>query len=159
VGRAGIAADRALDQLDDALVREVAGRGEHDVGRLVVRVVIARDVVARHRPSIVARCRAPRARADDRGSARGEQVVHEIVGRVVAHPDLFEDDLTLRLDVVGRNAGLHNTSARMSTRARARVGHAHVEHGLLVRGERVHLAADRLDRLGDLARASAGRCP
>ena len=55
----------------------------------------------------------------------------------------------------GRKAGLHNTSARMSIASSSCVsGSADVEHRLLVGGERVHLAADRLDRLGDLARAA-----
>ena len=35
----------------------------------------------------------------------GEQVVHEVVGRVVAHPDLLEDHLALRLDLVGAQRG------------------------------------------------------
>ena len=82
-----------------------------------------------------------------------EQVVHEIVGRVVAHPDLFEDHLALRLDVVGteRRAPQH-VGEDVDRELELRVGQPHVEHGLLVRRERVHLAADRLDRLRDLAR-------
>ena len=35
----------------------------------------------------------------------GEDVVDEIVGRVVAHPDLLEDHLALRLDLVGAQRG------------------------------------------------------
>ena len=83
--------------------------------------------------------------------------MHEIVGRVVAHPDLFEDDLPLRLDVVGpeRRAPQH-VGEDLERGLELRVGDAHVEHGLFVGGERVHLAADRLDRLRDLAGAARG---
>ena len=50
--RAGTGGHRAgnagLDQLDDPFVGEVARGREHDVGGLVVRVVIAGDAVAGH---------------------------------------------------------------------------------------------------------------
>ena len=89
-----------------------------------------------------------------------EQIVHEIVGRVVAHPDLFEDHLAFRVDVVGaeRRAPQH-VGEDVDRELELRVGHAHVEHGLLVRRERVHLAADRLDRLRDLAGADRRSVP
>ena len=93
-------------------------------------------------------------------SALREQIVHEIVGRVVAHPDLFEDDLALGLDVVGAERGApQHVGEDVERELELRVGDPHVEHRLLVRRERVHLAADRLDRLRDLARAAVARCP
>ena len=50
---------------------EVAGRGrDHDVGGLVVRVVVLGDAVARHRRDRRFGCRALRDRAGGRGSAR-----------------------------------------------------------------------------------------
>ena len=84
-----------------------------------------------------------------------EQVVDEVVGRVVAHPDLFEDDPPLRLDVVDAERRVpQHVGEDVERGLELHVGNAHVEHRLLVRGERVHLAADRLDRLRDLARAA-----
>ena len=69
------------------------------------------------------------------GEQRGrEQVVHEVVGRVVAHPDLFEDDAPLRLDVVGAERRVpQHVGEHVERGLELRVGHAHVEHGLLVR--------------------------
>ena len=82
-----------------------------------------------------------------------EEVVHEIVGRVVTHPDLFEDDLPLGVDVVGTERRTpQDVGEDVDRELEARVGQPHVEHGLLVGRERVHLAADRLHRLRDLAR-------
>ena len=84
-----------------------------------------------------------------------EQVVHEIVGRVVAHPDLFEDDAPFRLDVVDAERRVpQHVGEHVERGLELHVGNAHVEHRLFVRRERVHLAADRLDRLRDLAGAA-----
>ncbi len=118
----------------------------------VVRGVIGGDVVARHRGDRLLAAEhltAERMLGEERV---GEQVVHEIVGRVVAHPDLFEDHLPLGLDVVGAEGGVpQHVGQDVERELELRVGDAHVEHGVLVGGERVHLAADRLDRLRDLA--------
>ena len=43
-----------------------------------------------------------------------EEVVHEVVGRVVTHPDLLEDHLALGVDVVRPERRAPQTSARMS---------------------------------------------
>ena len=67
--------------------------------------------------------------------------------------------ITCRSDSIScsRNAGLpHDVGEDVERELELRVGNAHVEHRLLVRRERVHLAADRLDRLGDLARRAIG---
>ena len=91
---------------------------------------------------------------------RREHVVHEIVGRVVAHADLFEDHLTLGLDVVGtQRRRPHDVGEDVEREREALIGNAHVERGELLGGERVHVAAHRLDLLGDLDRGAAARCP
>ena len=90
----------------------------------------------------------------------GEQVVHEVVGRVVAHPDLFEDHLALRLDLVGaQRRRPHDVGEDVEREREVLVGDAHVERGDLLAGERVHVAAARLDRLRDLERVARLACP
>ena len=90
----------------------------------------------------------------------GEHVVDEVVGRVVAHPDLFEDHLALRLDLVGAERGRpHDVGEDVEREVEVPVGDADVVRGDLLAGERVHVAADRLDRLRDLVRAARRRCP
>ena len=80
---------------------EVPRDRDHHVVGLVVRAVILGDRVAGHlgdgllRPGDLAPERVAREQRF------GEEIVDEIVGRVVTHPDLLEDHLTLRLDVVG----------------------------------------------------------
>ncbi len=84
-----------------------------------------------------------------------EQVVDQIVGRVVAHPDLFEDDPPLGLHVVDAKSRIpQHVGEDLERGLELHVGDAHVEHRLFVGRERVHLAADRFDRLRDLAGAA-----
>ena len=66
-----------------------------------MRGVVLRDLVTGDRGDGLLR---PRDLATEwvLGEQRaGEHVVDEVVGRVVTHPDLLEDHLPLRLDLVG----------------------------------------------------------
>ena len=146
--------------VDETVVGEVAGRGDDDVARPVVGRVVRGDVVARHR--LDARVGAEH-RSTERVAGKqrtGEHVVHEVVGRVVTHPDLLEDHLPFRIDLVGpeRRPPQH-VAQDLDREVEVRVGHADVEDGLFLAGERVHLAADRLDRLRDLTRRTVGVSP
>jgi hypothetical protein len=137
-------------------VLEVAGRRDHHVARVVVLGVEAGDRVAVHRgdgfgaPHDLA---ADRVRGEHR---RREDVVDEVVGRVVAHADLFEDDLALGFDVVGAQCGRpHDVGEDVEREREPQVGDPHVIGGELLRGEGVHVAAHRLHFLGDLLRGAA----
>ena len=89
-----------------------------------------------------------------------EQLVDEIVGRVLDHLDLFEDDLLLALDLLVGERGLHHDVGEQIDRERqVLVEHLDVVAGVLLRGERVELPADRIDRLRDVFGACASRCP
>ena len=80
-----------------------------------------------------------------------EQLVDEIVGRVLDHLDLFEDDLLLALDVVGAERRVADDVGEDVDRQRQMlVEHLDVVAGVFLRGERVELAADRVDRLRDV---------
>ena len=144
-----------LDLLDDVVVHEVAGHRDDDVPGNVVRCVIPGDVVARHRADRLLRSRnltSERMRGEQRAC---EHVVHEIVGGVVAHSDLFQDHLPLRLELVEPERGRpHDPGQDLERERQALIGDAHVERRRLLTRERVHVAADRFDRLGDLRRVA-----
>ena len=153
-------AKRRLDQLDDLVVLEVARpprprrcsggsarRGTRRSRRAASPAIVSGEP-STSRPSGCSGTAPPRtARGRDRRACRRAS------GSLRGSPDARSRRRR------SRNAGDHTTSERMSTASsRLRVGHAHVEHGLLLGRERVHVAADRLDRLRDLARC-AGSVP
>ena len=87
----------------------------------------------------------------------GEQLVDEVVGRVLDHLDLFEDDLLLALDVVGAERRVHHdVGQHLDGQRQVLVEHLDVVARVFLGGEGVHLPADRVDRLGDVLGA-AGR--
>ena len=81
----------------------------------------------------------------------GEELVDEIVRRVLDHLDFFEDDLLLAFDLVrleGRPA--HDVRQQIHRQRHVLVEHLDVVAGVFLRRERVELAADRIDRLRDV---------
>ena len=88
----------------------------------------------------------------------GEQLVDEIVRRVLDHLDLFEDDLLLALDVVCAERRTHDDVGEdVDGERQMLVEHLDVVARVFLRGERVHLAADRIDRLRDVLGAPGRR--
>ena len=72
-----------------------------------------------------------------------------------AHPDLFEDDAPLGLDLLGAERGVpHDVGEDVEREPEVLVGHADVERRVLLGGEGVHVAADRLHRVGDVGGAA-----
>ena len=107
------------------------------------------------------------ARAQDRAADRlirpgrgGEEIEHEIVGRVLDRADLLDDDVLfarefLRVELaVGEDVGEH-VDREIDVLAQ----HMGEIAGLLRAGLGVEVAADILDRLGDLRARCAGACP
>ena len=100
-------------------------------------------------------------RAGDRAAQRAvrtpcdlrEQVVHDVVGVVVVHRDLVEDHLTLGLDVrrCDQRAGQH-VAEHVDRHRQVLVEDPRVVAGVLPRGVGVELAADRVERGGDVHR-------
>ena len=139
-------------------VLEVAGRRDDEVrGDVGVGEVAAkrRLVERRHRLRL----------AEDRPAEwmlrpepAGEDLVDEIVGRVLDHLDLFEDDFLLALDFgrVERRSG-DEIREHVHGHRQVLVEHLDVVAGVFLRGERVEVAADRVDLLGDVLGGAGGR--
>jgi hypothetical protein len=85
----------------------------------------------------------------------GEERVHQIVGGVLVHPDLVEDDLPFAVDLIGpEGRGPHDVGEDVEGEVEALVEDPDVVGGVLLRGEGVHLPTDRLHRFGDLLGAA-----
>ncbi len=83
----------------------------------------------------------------------GENLVDEVVGRVLDHLDLFEDDLLLAFDVDLAERGAKDDVRQDVDRKRQMlVEHLDVIARVLFGRKRVELAADGVDRLGNLLR-------
>ena len=88
----------------------------------------------------------------------GEHVVDEIGGLVLVHVDLFEDHLTLGFDLVGSKRRVpHDVGEDVEPDVEVVVEHTDVERRVLLGGEGVHVAADRVDVLRDLLRRAHRR--
>ena len=83
----------------------------------------------------------------------GEQLVHQVVGRVLDHLDLFDDYLFLALDVfpVKRRVE-HDIGKNIDGTRQVFVEHLDVVAGTLLGRERIQQAAHRIDLLGDALR-------
>jgi len=142
------------DAVGDLLVSGIPRDRHDDVAGDVVGAVVVGDGVPLHAGDDL-RGADHLATQRPRDEVRREQVVHEVVGRVVAHPDLFEDDLPLGFDLVDPEGGCpDDVGEDVEGEIQAVVDHSHVVRRALTGGERVHLAADGLDRLGDLSGAA-----
>ena len=148
------ARERGLDELDDTVVLDVARRRDDDVAGHVHLGVVAVDRLARdrrdhlggadHRPT-------ERMVAEDRVR---DQVVHELLRRVLVHRDLLEHDLALRVELRERRRE-HHVAHHVHRRLEMVVGDASVHERVLARGRGVQLAAEPVEDLGDLERAEA----
>src|SRR5213596_2779054 len=91
------------------------------------------------------------ARAEDRASERmalpelcGEEVMDQVVGRVLHHLDLLEHNRLFALELLGVEDRVQEDVGQEIDRERqVLVEHLDIEAGVLLRGEGVHLAADR----------------
>ena len=140
----------------DALVLDVAGSGDHDVSRGVHLVVVGGDRIARKRRDHLggADHRPPeRVVAEDR---LGDQVVHELLRRVLVHRDLLEHDLALLVHL-GEGRCEDHVRHHLERPLDVPVGDARVYDGVLARRRGVQLGAHGVERLRDLLRVEAAR--
>ena len=106
----------------------------------------------------VDRVRGAQDRPAQRGvteQLRGERLVHGVRGIVVVHRDLFEHHVALGVHVLRRDqrAG-HHVGQDVHGQRQVHVEHPRVIAGVLLGGERVHLAADRVHLRGDVQRGT-----
>ncbi len=86
---------------------------------------------------------------------REEHVAEAVLGIVVTHGDLFEDDVALHFDILGGTTPpQHDIGHQIDRELQVGVEHMRVVTGVLARGERVQLTADGIDSLRDVDRAA-----
>ena len=146
------ALERGGNELDDLVVVDVACCRDDDVPGHVHLRVVPRKRVSRDR-------RDHLGRADHRASERmvGEdgirdQVVHELLRRVVVHRDLLQHDLALRIELRERRRE-HHVAHHIHRRLEMVIGDPPVHERVLARGRGIQLAAEPVEDLGDLQRA------
>jgi hypothetical protein len=147
-----------LDERLHAVVIDVADRHHDEVaGDVGVVEVAFENVVVEGGDAL--------GRAEDRAPERvavpvrlREDLVHEIVRRVLDHLDLFEDDLLLAGDVLRRKDRVrHQIGEHVHGERQVLVEHLDVIPRIFLRGERVELAADRVHLLRDVLGGAGGR--
>ena len=80
-----------------------------------------------------------------------EQLIDEILRRILGHGDLLQDDAALLLQILRIEGGVQQHVAQQVERLfKVLVDDLGVIAGALLGGKRVHLAADRVHLFGDL---------
>ena len=150
-----------LDLGDDGVVVERAGGGHHHRRRAVPAVEELADVVGVMATTVVALAgRLPPERVVGEQRLVDERVDPVVVG--CPRRGCSSSRMTWRSlsTSSSRSAGAVSTSPRISRPEVEGAGRqARVVGGVLLRGEGVHVAADAVDRLGDVAGACGPRCP
>jgi hypothetical protein len=132
-------------------VVDVAGGGDRDALRAVLRTEVAQHRVAVERLDDLPVAQDGSAERMVRPDPLGEEIVDHVVGRVLHHPELLEDDRLLTLDVPAVEPRMEeDVGQEVGGERQVVVQHRHVEAGVLLRGERVHLTADRVDSAGNV---------
>jgi len=154
-----VAPEGGLDLRDHVVVLDVAGHRDHDRRGSVVRAVELRHLVTGHRGDGLD---GPGDRTSERGvlpeGLGREQVVHHVVGVVVVHRDLVEDDVALGVDVLGGDQGVgDHVAEHVHRQVQVHVEDPCVEAGVLLGGEGVELAADGVQGHRDVHRRAAPR--
>ena len=137
---------------------EVAGGGNDDVlGGIGAAEMVAQPLLGQGLDAFL--------RAENRSAERmpfperlREDLVHEVVGRVLDHLDLFEDDLLLAFDVdLVERRPQHDVGKDIDGDRQVLVEHLDVVARVFLGRERVELAADRIDSLRDVFGRARGR--
>ena len=89
-----------------------------------------------------------------------EMIEHEVVGGIVDRADLLDDDVLLAFEFFAIEPAVAiDLGQQVEREAAVLLEHMREIAGLLDAGLGVEVAADVLDRLGDLARVARGWCP
>ena len=146
----------ALEQWQQEIVLEVAGRRDDDVACAVRLAVVRGEGAAADRRDHPG---APDDRPAERVAAEhgfGQEVVDEILGRVLHHRDLLEHDLALGVDV-GECRGEDHVRHHVEGALEMTIRDACVDDRRLARRRRVQLAAHLVEDLRDLLRRVRAR--
>ena len=139
----------ALEEGDEAVVIEVPGRGDDHVPGRVGRAVIAGERAATDvRDHVGGTDHRPPERVVGEHGLR-EEVVHELLRRVLVHRDLLEHDLPLLVHF-GEGGREDHVRHHLERRLDVVVGDARIDDGVLPRGRGVQLGAHGVERLRDL---------
>ena len=88
--------------------------------------------------------------------AFGEQLMDEVVRRILDHLDLFDDHLLLALDIIRTQRRTHHdVGQHVDGQRKMFVKHLQVVTRVFLGGKRVHLPTDRVDRLGNVLGAAS----
>ena len=150
-GEAGLDAER------QALVVEVARGGDHHVAGQVVLVEERPDRRNRYVADDlrVAEDLAPQRVVREHGV--GEVLLDDVTGLVAVHENLFQDHLALSVHLVApKRRAAEDVAEYVQTELDMLGQHPYVKGRVLLGRVGVHVAADRVDLLGDLARRAFG---
>ena len=84
----------------------------------------------------------------------GDQVVDELLRRVLVHRDLLEHDVALGVEL-GERRGEHHVAHHVHRGREVVIRDTRVDQRVLARGRGVQLAAETVEDLGDLKRAES----
>ncbi|CKR80392.1 Uncharacterised protein [Mycobacterium tuberculosis] len=146
------------DQRNQPVVIHIAGgRDDHPLRGIAPQVKRLQLSPRHHRHGL----RAADHRATDRVVAeqrRQEHVRQGVLGVVVAHRDLLEDDVTFHLDIVGGTAAVeHHIGDQVDGQRQVAAEHVGVVAGVLLGGECVQFPAHRVHRLRNVHGRAGGR--
>jgi hypothetical protein len=147
---------RALQHPHELVVLEIARGRDHDVAACIHLPVVRREHSLRHVRDHVGGADHGPSECMPPEHGLGEEVVHELLRRVLVHRDLLEDDVTLGIEVGERGREDH-VGHHVQCRLDVSVGHARIHHRVLARRGRVQLAAEPVEDLGDLLRGVGTR--
>ena len=148
----------AFEQALDVVVLEVADRHHHEVPGDVGVLEVLRERLASERVHAVGRAENGAAERMAAPEAFRENLVDQIVGGVLDHLDLFEDDLLLFLDVVlGHQRVADQVGENFDRERQVLIEHLEVIAGVFLGGKGIDLPADRIHLLRDFFRRPGGR--
>ena len=150
--------ERLLERLTQLRVLEVAGGRDNDVlGRVGAAEMVAQPLLCQRLDALFGAEDGPSQRMPFPERLR-ENLVHEIVGRVLDHLDLFEDHFLFAVDVdLVERRTQDDVGKDVDGERQVLIEHLDVVARVFLGRERVELAADGIDGLRNIFGRSCGR--
>ena len=145
---------RTLEHPHELVVLDVPGRSDDHVAACIHLPVVCREDALRDgRDHVRGADHGPAERVASEDGL-GEEVVNELLRRVLVHRDLLQDDLSLGVEIREARCEDH-VGHHVEGGLHVRIGDARIDHGVLARGCGVQLAAQPVEDLGYLLRRVA----